>query len=153
MLASRDAQQARWKQLQSQTWMEAGSWTQLQSQALSRHAEHVAPACAHRQATLRTWLPTGSYRPLQSAFVPMQDFNAERGLGAVRPLSCCVLCKAWPLRVRTQADEARHEAAYTAIMAELFARDPAGSVLAFANMMKKARRHATAPTIGCKCRQ
>jgi len=35
------------------------------------------------------------------------------------------------------ADEGRHEAAYTAIMEQLFERDPEGALLAFADMMKK----------------
>ncbi|GIL89812.1 hypothetical protein Vretimale_16499 [Volvox reticuliferus] len=35
------------------------------------------------------------------------------------------------------SDEARHEAAYTAIVAEIFERDPDGAMLAFADMMRK----------------
>uniref|UniRef100_A0A7S3VQQ3 Acyl-[acyl-carrier-protein] desaturase n=1 Tax=Dunaliella tertiolecta TaxID=3047 RepID=A0A7S3VQQ3_DUNTE len=35
------------------------------------------------------------------------------------------------------ADEARHEAAYTSIVEQLFIRDPEGAVLAFYDMMKK----------------
>lgn len=40
-----------------------------------------------------------------------------------------------------QADEARHEAAYTRIMEQVFARDPEGAVLAFADMMKKVLKY------------
>lgn len=35
------------------------------------------------------------------------------------------------------ADEARHESAYCAIVEQLFARDPQGTVIAFADMLKK----------------
>ncbi|GLI67555.1 hypothetical protein VaNZ11_011782 [Volvox africanus] len=35
------------------------------------------------------------------------------------------------------SDEARHEAAYTAIVDEIFVRDPDGAMLAFADMMRK----------------
>ncbi|EFJ46489.1 hypothetical protein VOLCADRAFT_62507 [Volvox carteri f. nagariensis] len=35
------------------------------------------------------------------------------------------------------SDEARHEAAYTAIVGEIFKRDPDGAMLAFADMMRK----------------
>lgn len=71
------------------------------------------------------------YTSFQERATKVSHGNTARLAAAYGDTLLCKMCGI------IAADEARHEAAYTRIMAQVLQRDPEGGVLAFADMMKK----------------